>query len=58
MSGLETEGQIDVLYLDVEQAFDRVQHGKLLCKLKWYNLHPDLIDWIKAFLMDRRQRVL
>ena len=26
-------------------------------KLKRYNLHPDLIDWIKAFLTDRKQRV-
>jgi len=54
---LETGGQIDVLYTDLEKAFDRVPHRRLLRKLKRYNLHPDLIDQIKAFLWDRRQRV-
>jgi len=29
----------------------------LLRKLKKYNIHPDLIDWIKSFLSDRKQRV-
>jgi len=54
---LENGGRIDVLYTDLEKAFDRVPHKRLLRKLKRYNLHPDLIDWIKAFLSDRKQRV-
>ena len=54
---LENGGRIDVLYTDLEKAFDRVPHGKLLRELKRYNLHPDLMDWIKAFLCDRKQRV-
>jgi hypothetical protein len=54
---LENGGQIDVLYTDLEKAFDRVPHRRLLRKLKRYNLHPDLIDWIKAFLSNRKQRV-
>jgi len=37
----------------LEKAYDRVPHRRLLHKLKRYNLHPDLIDWIKAFLSDR-----
>jgi retron-type reverse transcriptase len=54
---LENGGRIDVLYTDLEKAFDRVPHRKLLRKLKRYNLHPDIIDWIKAFLIDRKQQV-
>ena len=54
---LDNGGRIDVLYTDLEKAFDRVPHRRLLRKLKRYNLHPDLIDWIKAFLSDRKQRV-
>jgi len=48
---------IDVLYTDLEKAFDRVPHRTLLRKLKKYNINPDLIDWIKSFLSDRKQRV-
>ena len=54
---LENGGRIDVLSTDLEKAFDRVPHRKLLRKLKIYNLYPDIIDWIKAFLCDRKQRV-
>ena len=44
--------------LILKKTFDRVPHRKLLRKLKRYNLHPDLIDWIKAFLCDRKQVAL
>jgi len=50
-------GRIDVLYTDLEKAFDRVPHRRVLRKLKSYNIHPDLIDWIQSFLSDRKQRV-
>jgi len=48
---------LDVLYTDLEKSFDRVPHRRLLRKLKKYNIHPDLIDWIKSFLSDVKQRV-
>jgi len=54
---LENGGRIDVLYTDLEKSFDRVPHRRLLRKFKKYNIHPDLIDWIKSFLSDRKQRV-
>jgi hypothetical protein len=54
---LENGGQVDVLYTDFEKAFDRVPHRRLLRKLKRYNLDPEIIDWIEAFLTNRRQRV-
>jgi len=44
---LENGCHIEVLYIDLEKAFDRVPHKRLLRKLKSFNLHPDLIDWIK-----------
>ena len=54
---LENGGQIDVLYTDLEKAFDKVPHKLLIKKLSRYNINPLLVKWIKAFLTDRRQRV-
>jgi len=55
---LEFGGQIDVLYTDLEKAFDRVPHARLVSKLRSYNLCPVILGWIKAFLNNRRQRVV
>ena len=54
---LESGSQIDVLYTDLGKAFNRIPHRKLLRKLKRYNLNQETIDWIRAFLNDRRQCV-
>jgi hypothetical protein len=54
---LEQGGQIDVIYTDLEKAFDKVPHNQLLRKLKSYNLNDQIINWVKSFLTDRRQRV-
>ena len=55
-AAVEVGGQIDVIYTDFEKAFDKVPHKRLL-KLKYYNVNPDIIDWIQSFLSNRKQRV-
>ena len=54
---LENGGQIDVIYTDLEKAFDKVSHAHLINKLKFYNINPQLLDWINSFLTKRSQRV-
>jgi hypothetical protein len=54
---LESGGHIDVIYTDLEKAFDKVPHRRLISKLKSYGIHADIIAWIKSFLSCRRQRV-
>jgi len=54
---LESGGRIDVIYKDFEKAFDKVPHRRLLSKLKSYKIHTSMIEWIKNFLSDRKQRV-
>ena len=49
---------MDVLYTDFSKAFDKVSHTKLLIKLKGYGLEDRLLKWIKAFLGNRRQKVV
>ncbi len=36
----------------------RVSHRKLIVKLEAYGIGGKLLDWIKSFLVDRRQRVV
>jgi len=52
---LEIGGQVDVIYTDLEKAFDKVPHQRLLLKLKSYNIHDDIIQWISSFLQSRSQ---
>ena len=45
-------------YVDFRKAFDCVQHGRLLDKLRKSNLSKNVVDWIGSYLEHRRQRVL
>ena len=54
---LENGGQVDVIYTDLEKAFDKVPHKLLIRKLIQYKINPTIVEWIKAFLTNRRQRV-
>ena len=47
----------DTIYLDFSKAFDRVDHDLLIKKLKLFGIHGKLLDWIKAFLCNRTQKV-
>jgi hypothetical protein len=54
---LENKGQIDVIYTDLEKAFDKVPHKRLLSKLFSYGINANLIKWIESFLCYRFQRI-
>ena len=49
---------LDVLYLDFAKAFDKVSHYRLLYKLWKVGIRGNLLDWIRNWLMDRKQRVV
>ena len=48
----------DVIYLDYEKAFDKVDHQILLTKLKSYNINGKLHQWLTDYLSDRLQTVV
>ena len=52
--GLET----DVVYLDFSKAFDSVDHGKLVLKLKQHGVEGNLLSWLANYLSDRKQRTV
>ena len=57
LRNLNSEDETDVIYLDFSKAFDKVDHGLLLKKLKHYAIGGKLLDWIREFLVNRKQIV-
>ena len=55
MECLEQGGQMDVIYTDLEKAFDKIPHKRLISKLSSYWLNKELIEWITSFLINRKQ---
>ena len=49
---------VDVAYFNYAKAFDKVSHRLLLLKLKGYGIDGKLLDWLKNWLENRRQRVM
>lgn len=54
---LESGCLVDVIYIDFAKAFDSVVHSKLIKKCSAYGFRGFLLDFIKSFLTNRKQRV-
>jgi hypothetical protein len=54
---LDAHGQVDVIYMDLSKAFDRVNHRLLLYKLDDFGLSDGLILLIESYLQERVQFV-
>ena len=46
--------QTDIIVLDFSKAFDTVSHTKLVQKLRHYEVNSHIINWIEAWLSQRR----
>ena len=49
---------VDIIYLDFQNAFDKVPHQRLLLKLKAHGISDGTIDWIEKWLTDRRHHIV
>ena len=49
---------VDVLYLDFSKAIDKVPHQRLLLKIESLNIQGNILNWIKDWLKNRRQKVV
>ena len=57
-SCLDSGGHIDMIYIDMSKAFDKVNHGLLIQKLqKDYGFGRNLLRWFQCYLENRKQRV-
>ena len=50
--------QTDIIILDFAKAFDKVNHNKLIHKLKAHRVDMLTVEWIEAFLSNRSQIVV
>ena len=55
---IEDEGAVDTIYLDFAKAFDTVPHERLLKKMEGYGIRGPVLNWVRNFLVGRRQRVV
>ncbi len=54
---IDNKSSTHAIFLDFSKAFDTVPHQRLIFKLERYGIRGHLLDWFRAFLMGRRQRV-
>jgi hypothetical protein len=57
-SQVDSGGAFDAIFLDFAKAFDKVPTARLLKKVKAHGITGQLLNWIKNWLTDRRQRVV
>ena len=55
---MDNNTQTDILYLDFAKAFDSVDHGLTLAKLKLYGVKGRVLEWFRDYLTGRTQRVV
>ena len=55
---LRDGNEVDVIYVDYEKAFDKVDTNILIAKLERYGIRGKILNWIKCFLTDRFQTVV
>jgi hypothetical protein len=49
---------VDVVFLDFAKAFDKVPWKRLMTKLRAHGVSGSVFRWIRAWLTDRKQRVV
>ena len=48
---------VDLVYSDFQNAFDKVQHERLMVEVNAHCIQGDAARWIRNWLAGRRQRV-
>lgn len=56
--GVDNGERVDVVYLDFQKAFDKVPHKRLIMKIEALGVPSEIVQWIRDWLTNRRQRVV
>jgi len=57
MKILDEGSAVDIVYLDLQKAFDKVPHDQLIKKVREIGITGEIADWIENWLTDRVQMV-
>jgi hypothetical protein len=57
-SALDKGFAVDIAFLDAAKAFDRVPFQRLLLKLSCYGFQGQLLEWLRDYLVGRKQRLV
>ena len=57
-TALDSGHEVDIIFLDFKKAFDSVPHNRMVNILHQYGISGKIGAWIKAFLHERKQRVV
>lgn len=57
-TSVDHKKQVDVVYTDLEKAFDRVNHDLLILKLNKLGVGDPLLSWIRSYLNNRKLTVV
>jgi hypothetical protein len=52
LDSVASGNKVDVIYLDLSKAFDKVPHNLLLLKLKHHSINGSLLSWFGTYLTD------
>jgi len=55
---VDEKKSVDSIMLDFSKAFDKVPHKRLLLKVRNLGIKGPLLEWIRDWLKDRKQRVI
>ncbi|KAK0142318.1 putative RNA-directed DNA polymerase from transposon X-element [Merluccius polli] len=56
-SKLDAGGIVGAVFLDLKKAFDTVDHQVLLSKLSFFNFSTETVEWMRSYLVNRKQSV-
>mgnify|MGYP001799668177 CR=1 FL=1 len=57
MEAMDGKNLIALVLLDLSEAFDSIQHRKLLLKLSRLGASPSTVNWFRSYLSGRSQFV-
>ncbi len=57
IEAVDRDENYDILYLDFSKAFEKVPHHRLLHKIQAHGVDGKVLNWIRAWLSGRKQRV-
>ena len=57
MYDMDNNKAVDIVYLDIQKAFDKVPHERLMLKVIAHGIQGDAARWIRNWLAGRRQQV-